>query len=337
MYTRRKSAKAIWIVLLIAALVLGAGAAAWFVTPGITQPQMGKGNVTLYIQEDGHVLLTWPQMSAISRVSIRAGEEKKFTVLNELSGDQMLLDGSLLNKPLDIKIQGVAKGNNLLGRERELVSQDAIEISLQPYSTLRPVLEAEGGQTPGELQLHWDGRGGYEIGVLTDGEYQALREIVGDTAVLRFGEDGDLPLPGYDSPIRLTVRAVREGDGYVLYGPPVDPVEVKREVLLGSDLSLECQQLETRRYALRWNETKGDHYEIQEWSDAAGKWQTLAQVERDGELRYETGLLRSGSDHHYRVISVGGDEPVEPAEVSFRADISPLYATIWPVVPVDFY
>ena len=47
MYTRHKSAKAIWIILLLAALVLGAGAAAWFVTPGIAQPQMEKGNVTL--------------------------------------------------------------------------------------------------------------------------------------------------------------------------------------------------------------------------------------------------------------------------------------------------
>ncbi len=338
MYTRRKSSKAIWIILLIAVLLLGAGAAAWFVTPGVSTPQVGKGNVILQMEDGGQVLMTWPESPSLQRVSIRTGEEKEYETLGEFDQARTTLDGALLEKPLHIRIEGVSKGKNLLGMERELRSGSAIEILVQPYSSLTPVLTGEGGEALGELLLSWDGRGSYELGVLEDGGYRALQEVVGSAAVLRFGEEeGELPLPGYDDPMQLTLRAIREGDGYVLYGPPVQPLEVRREMLLGSNLSLECQQLEERTYALRWNETKGDHYEIQEWSGAANKWLTLAQVERDGELRYETGLLRSGSDHRYRVVSVGGEEPVEPAEVSLRAGISTLYATVWPVVPVDFY
>ena len=333
------ASKVIWLLLLLVILAAAGAAAAWRITPGMAQPELGEGDVILRVEDDGVVLLTWPETAPISRVSIRSGDEKDARVLRELTGNSLSLDGSLLDQTLHIEIQAAAYGKNLLGMEREVLSNGSISVTVRPFDGSVPTLTEESGEEPGELRLRWDGQETYELGVLEDGGFQLLQVVDGGAASLRFAGDGDLPLPGYDDPVWLTLRAVCKGDGYVLYGPFCKAVEAKREMLLGSDLALDLRELGDRLYELRWNETGGDHYEVQEWSAARERWEALAQVGRDSELRYETGLLRSGSDHRYRVVCVGGgaEEPVESAEVSLRADISTRYATVWPVIGVDLF
>lgn len=338
MSTRRRSSKIKWIVP-AAVLILAAAAAAYFFTPGVSRPQAGTGDLLLTMEEDGTVLLTWPEPSggALSRVTLRSGEGEE-QALEETQKTSAVLDAALLDQPLHVTVQAVVRVKNLLGMERELVSRDALAVTVQPYAAPRPVLEGESGE-PGELKLSWTDRGNYELGILEEGACRPFKQVGDRGAVLTFGEEGELPLPSYDDPAQITLRAVREGEGYLLCGPWSEPLQVMRESLLGSELSLERQDLGERLYALRWNETKGDRYEIQEWSAGEGRWETLAQIARTEPLRYETGMLRSGSDHRYRVVSLGGDpaEPVEPAELSFRAEISTRYATVWPVVDVDFF
>lgn len=338
MSTRRRSSKAKWLIP-AAVLVLAAAAAAYFFTPGLSRPRTGTGDLLLTVQEEGTVLLTWPEPSggALSRVTLRSGEGEEWT-LEESRETSAVLDAALLDHPLHITVQAAVRVKNLLGIERELVSRDALAVTVQPYAAPRPVLKGEASK-PGELKLSWTDRGSYELGIMEEGICRPFKQVGDCGSVLTFGETGELPLPGYDDPSQITLRAVREGEGYLLCGPWAEPLQVMRESLLGSELSLECQSLGERLYALRWNETKGDRYEVQEWSAGEGRWETLAQVARTDPLRYETGMLRSGSDHRYRVVSLGGDpaDPVEPAELSLRAEISTRYATVWPVVDVDFF
>lgn len=339
MNTKRGPLRVKWALLLLAVLLPAAGIAAWMITPGVSRPQAVRGEAVLRMESDGTVLLSWPETDGLSRVLLRAGGEEEYRLLDEFTGNTAVLDGALLEQPLAIQIQSAVRGKNLLGVEREFLSRESLAVEIPAGAALLPELTVEGGGEPGELLLAWEGRGAYELAVLEDGAWRALREVSGGSALLRFGEDGELPLPSYDQPAQLTLRAVRRGEGYVLYGPPAAPAGVRREVLLGSDLSVECQRLGERTYALRWNETKGDYYEVQEWSSRKNAWEPLAEVARDGELCYETGLLRSGSDHRYRVVAVGGDpdDPAAPAEASFRAEISTRYATVWPVVETGYY
>lgn len=196
------------------------------------------------------------------------------------------------------------------------------------------------------LTLRWTGGGDYcEI---VSGDFTLWAEAgVGEAQVV-FGQDVDMP--AYDVPAEVDVRLCAQGEGYRLCGPWAESVTVEKEQLLGNQLSLECLPGEdTRCYTLRWNETKGDYYELQEWSDAQAGWETLAQVDREGELRYETGRLDSGSSHLYRVVARHRDAAedtiqvgaeffaAQPGEVSFRADFSPLYCSVWPVIDVGFY
>ena len=92
-------------------------------------------------------------------------------------------------------------------------------------------------------------------------------------------------MPGEDHLVWLSVRAAYQGEGYVLCGPYAQPVSVDRTSLMGNVLSLECRNLGERLYALEWNETKGDYYEVQEWSAPDKSWETLARVEHGGQLR----------------------------------------------------
>ena len=198
--------------------------------------------------------------------------------------------------------------------------------------------DGAGGRTEGA-----DGEQGIDLRFASG----AVEAGAGEAQVV-FGQDVDMP--AYDAPAEVDVRLCAQGEGYRLCGPWAESVTVEKEQLLGNQLSLECLPGEdTRCYTLRWNETKGDYYELQEWSDAQAGWETLAQVDREGELRYETGRLDSGSSHLYRVVARHRDAAedtiqvgaeffaAQPGEVSFRADFSPLYCSVWPVIDVGFY
>lgn len=337
MKRKKKSSGWKWMLPALALLVAAGLLAAYLSTPGTSLPQVGEGDVLLSPEEDGSVLLSWPAApdGSVSRVSLCRAGEQAFEVLGDFKGNETSLDGDVLSGEFSIRIQSVAQGKNLLGMDRELVSRKALEVPVQPRNLAQPTLEGRTG-SEGDLHLSWSGAGGYEVSTVEDGRYTPVCQVDGNKAVIQFGEDGDLALPSHDQPVWLSIRAVCPGDGYVLYGPYAQAISVDRRVLMGNVLFLEYKKLEDRLYALEWNETKGDYYEVQEWSAADKLWDTLAQVEQGEELRYETGLLGSGSDHRYRVTAVGAAEPVEPGEVSFRTDISTKYATIWPVVDLDF-
>lgn len=62
----------------------------------------------------------------------------------------------------------------------------------------------------------------------------------------------------------------------------------------------------------------------------------MGQVEAGEELAYETGRVASGSECRYRVAAYEKTSALPriaagPEEISFQADYSPLYATVWPI------
>lgn len=357
-YTAYKRPRSHWKlpVLGLAILLLGAGiAAALFITPGFSRPSMGEGDIRIGTEETGSLSLYWPESpdaDVTYLVSLRTGEEKKFRLIGQTAETSAALSGVTLDEPLELKIQAVVFGKNLLGMTRELTSRDSIQVTVTSRALPRPVLQAEASEDK-SVSLRWSAQSGssYEICTLDDeGYYIPLSTVTTGSATLHFGVGGDLDMPSYDRPAYIAVRTAYQGEGYVLYGPYSQPATVEKESLLGDELSLEYQESDERMYTLRWNETKGDYYEIQEWSEEYSHWETLTRIDRDAEmLCYETGRLGSGSSHRYRVaaydqeaaLSFGISEDngfaADPAEVSFRVSISPLYCTIWPVIDLELY
>lgn len=343
MNTKRKTTiEGKWIIMgaLAAVLLLIGAMAAYFITPGISPLQVGQGDVILTMEDNGKLMVTWPAPSggALSRLSVRVEGEEDYTVVGEYNGTIASLNVELLRCPFELRIQTAVHGKNLLGMNQVVLSNGSIDIAVDPPRVLQTDLEAN-VEEPGCLILRWTGSGNYQLCTVSGQGRTVIREVSGGSAVLTFSEGAELELPSYDAPLQLTLRAISQGDGYMFYGPYATPVSVTRESLLGSALSPELQELDPRSYVLRWNETKGEYYEVQEWSDTVKAWRVLTIVEAGEPLRYETGLLRSGSDHRYRVVVYGcePDEQVEPAEVSIRAGISTLYATVWPITDLTLY
>ena len=181
----------------------------------------------------------------------------------------------------------------------------------------------------------------YELRIIDDGGERPLDSTLADGELgVSFGEDGDLPMPEYETPYRFCLRAVVNGQQYEITGPAGEEYTLKREALLPDTSSLTSEELGENRYALSWTEAKGDWYEIQ-YSDG-GEWETLATVECTEELRYETEALRSVWDYSFRVM--GADEGAEEGEYVSESDVidvttelSPLYCTIWPLMELPLY
>ena len=181
----------------------------------------------------------------------------------------------------------------------------------------------------------------YELRIIDAGGERPLDSTLADGELgVSFGEDGDLPMPEYETPYRFCLRAVVNGQQYEITGPAGEEYTLKREALLPDTSSLTSEELGENRYALSWTEAKGDWYEIQ-YSDG-GEWETLATVECTEELRYETEALRSVWDYSFRVM--GADEGAEEGEYISESDVidvttelSPLYCTIWPLMELPLY
>ena len=181
----------------------------------------------------------------------------------------------------------------------------------------------------------------YELRIIDAGGERPLDSTLADGELgVSFGEDGDLPMPEYETPYRFCLRAVVSGQQYEITGPAGEEYTLKREALLPDTSSLTLEELGENRYALSWTEAKGDWYEIQ-YSDG-GEWETLATVECTEELRYETEALRSVWDYSFRVM--GADEGAEEGEYVSESDVidvttelSPLYCTIWPLMELPLY
>ena len=344
---------AILAVLLTLLLLLGAFAAAYFITPNSSRPVLGEGDVLIYHQPDGALSLSWPEAGEQSQYLLyyRSGEEKAYLFAGQYEENNALISGIPMDEPLHLRIRAMSFGRNLLGMTRELLSQESIEVSVFPQELpARPKLAGVPSEDK-SLSLSWTpGENcGYEVCSIVNGKYTPLTTVNGGAATIRFGEEGDMDMPSYEAPAQIAVRPAFHGEGYVLYGDYSMPFSVERESLLGGELSLEYQESGERLYTLRWNETKGDYYEIQEWDQEYSQWETLVRIERQDERVYETGRLGSGTNHRYRVtaysheaaesfaVSENNGFSADPDEISFRASVSPLYATVWPIMDLPLY
>ena len=339
----------------LAALAL---AAAYFYIPGGVRPSFEEGDVRVCLNEDGTILLDWPEArleplpvngedgGAPAEEDGGAPQDAVFYDLDVQSGDRhvqklqsspgVLLDS--LTLPMTVRVQAVVEGKNLLGMPRRLTSQTLI-VEVADADLSAP--EAVGTPGPGSLALSWKQPGQvpelYEVFSLEDGvslPVASTSEKQVDLKVRKTG--GDLALPGYDHPLEIHVRAAVRGEGYLLCGPASNGVRVERQDLLGDDLNLVSRETEPLAYTLEWDETRGEYYELQEWSPEG--WTLLETLDPAESFAYELGRLGSGSHHRFQVVAKDRNGTVRSSEeAEFFASIDPLYATIWPIIDQPFY
>ena len=170
-----------------------------------------------------------------------------------------------------------------------------------------------------------------------DGSLELLNTLQENTLQITFGEGKDLPMPAYDEQVTFVFDSYRIEDGLEFYGSLCGNLTVVREDLLGRELNFTVTDDGHNVYTMTWDETKGDHYLLQQYDSEHDQWLTISQVAKDGERTYTTGHLKNLRDFRFRVLAVGGQtmenspNAAESAEISVTTTVSPIYCTIWPV------
>ena len=176
-----------------------------------------------------------------------------------------------------------------------------------------------------------------------DGTKWQMPVVEGEQLTLTFGEDKQFSLPEVGSSHTFAFDVFCEGEGYTYQGIESGRFTVSREDLLGTKLRMGYVGEGNNVFTLFWNETKGDHYELQRYHEQTGEWTTVSTVGQGETRLYTTDHLERYSDYRFRVVAMGGqtlpdsEYAAEPDEVSFSTGASVIYSTIWPIQDLNIY
>ena len=326
-----------WLAAAAAALAAAVLAAAYLITPGCPLPVFGQGELQIFWNGGGELALAWPDAGEGVEYLVSVRSESQH-VEERCKGLYAAFSGFEDGERLHVAVRAVTEGRNLLGMAKQVKSWSTLKASPGPLEG--EPLAMEGKPEPGSVLLSWDGAQGkhYEICTLEDGVYRPVASTGGVSLALRFGEaDTELPVPSYGKSLQVAVREGISGKGYTLYGLPSNLFTIGRGDLLEERLMLDWKQTDSRVYTLSWTEARGGRYELRQWQD--GGWETVLQMNAGAQsLSYNTGRVVSGSLQRYQIVAKD-DAGTELAkdEVSFYADISTLYATVWPILDLAYY
>ncbi|MBR3972817.1 MAG: hypothetical protein IKJ99_02555 [Oscillospiraceae bacterium] len=352
----KKSVK--WIIAVIAGLLLAAGVVFGFgfVLPWYqAQTTMPEGNMQVYRLESGELQLTWPEAENADSYCV----EMLDSVVNEKEEEELVpfyqdvVQGNSTNLkslPEDGKVcilrirtmkyydtwfdQRIRYGDAALEVSTAFDTPEVVKLSWTPDPAADTVTVDFGLKDGGKARVYTVDEGG---------ENKLLKEISETQLVLKFADDGDLPMIPFGGECELVFDAVREQEGIIFYGPITAGFAVDRDNLLDRNLNLQLQDRGYNVMSLSWNETKGEYYEVQRKQEGDEEWTVIEQIPGDGERSYTSPHLPAFESITYRVVAVGGetmegsDLAAESEELIFETKQSPVFATIWPVKELEVY
>ena len=308
-----------------------------------TQPQMSTGVLTLVQQADGACLLSWLAAEKADgyRVEIWDGnaDETENLLYREFLGNQTQLQLPELpgGMKLLLRVNSVQNLRTILGEEL-LVSENALQAKGDFGRQAVTILDfaVDGDEKTLWMQVEPPVGGQWEYTLTDDaGTVLAQETMAEPELVLSFGEGTSLPIPEADAPYHLQVRAYQETENLLLWGQPSNDFPVTWGSLQYRQLNPEAWASSKNTYTLTWDETRGDHYEVQ-LEDENGQWSTVCRVEKDAERSFTTWL---SDQQNYRVISVDAQGQILCQSDPMTLTVRPLvqYATVWPVRDLTAY
>lgn len=301
-----------------------------------------SSSVDVSIQNDTVSIIWKPpfQMDACLLFRYDARTEKYFSC-GEYLGQTIIIDDVTAGEKIKLRLRAVnykkVFGHKIpiLGFSRELTimpvefGQIALDISTNPENRT--------------VRVKWNTVRGdcYKVYLRDDyGKWQEYAQI--NENVITFDFNDRFSLTDRNYPVKVAVRAIWHEEDYTLFGPMSDPAVIERADLLENKLSLEWKQIGERQYVLKWQECGEEWYEIQQWSQKEKCWMSECIIQRGENMIYQTGHLPSGRQVCFRVISYDNikkrdreEFEIEPSEVTFHTELSPLYCTIWPIIPLN--
>lgn len=330
----------LWIVIGVLICTLAGGAAygyfCWqapYLDAQNTMP--ADGIMTMWEQEDGSLLLRWPEGQNADRYTVQVINDAGQSLYTyETAQCSCVLPVSLpRDAQVTLRIQSVAAW-----RDQYRPGDDALEVKtlLMPpkVTNLRWSVDPD----TDVAQILFDHRPDthYTLYLAGEGQPETVQALSEGQATLKFGEGTAWPVPEFEKKYTILLDATREMPGLTFYGNISASLDLIREDFLGTHLNLQCNDLGNNAWQLFWNETKGEHYEIQQW--IGDDWQTVATVEQEAERTYHTGHLARFQEFSFRVIAVGGQaEDIHSEPVNMFTDVAAVYCTIWPQQKLEVY
>lgn len=333
-------------VLVLALVAVAAYFGFYLPWSGAVSEMPPSGSMLLTVNEDGSALLEWPAAQGADSYLVslqRTGEAEPFYAQEVTDGTSCLLSQLPLGE-VTLRVLPVARYATWFGERTREGETDLAATALLAIPELED-LEWEVDENDDVLTVSCKLQAGQVCCVSSALEDGTLWEKQWTQAPIRlsFGEEKDLPMPTYDTPCSLSVRSYIDMPGLRICAPEQMGFLVSREDLLGTELKLECVDEGHNRYTLTWNETKGEHYEIQRYDAKTQAWKTVASIPRDEALSYDTGHLDRYTDYRFRVVALGGqmmpdsDYAAVPSEVELSTGASLIYSTVWPIQDLTVY
>lgn len=344
-----------WILPVVIAVILLTAAAIWyfgFAKPRIlaenTMPQ--NGILVLNQQEDGTVLLTWDKgwntdYYIVELLSV--GEEPEPLFYAEVdNGESCVIPELPQDVELTLRVQSVKRYQTLGKEERIRLGSYALEAGgFFTVPTVENILwNMDLDQK--QMDIQYDLSEGALLWVLlSKNDGQESWPQVWDTEDIQytFGESGDYPVLAYGETYDFIFKPYFQKPGLTFYGLESPQISLERQDFLGTELNMVCQELGYNQYMLTWDETKGEHYEVQSQEGDTGEWVTLCQLPINGERTYTTPHMQRYTDYRLRVVAVGGQTlpDSEFAAISDEAMVttgaSLIFATVWPIQNLEVY
>lgn len=313
-------------------------------------------NMTVYQLEDGTLKLEFPAADKASfylaeifePIEENEGEEKQEPVMlysEKIDGTSFILPELPQDRELTVRITSAVEYGTPLEKEVRY-GDTSLEVTTVFDAPKVSKLEWSADDVNKTVSLSFDMDKDDKcvvVGIDANGNSTQLRTLENGSTELKFGDGGDMPIPEYDETYTITLAAYRNPDGLDFYGYTSAEFSLIREDFLGRDLALQISDDGNNVFSLTWQETKGEYYKVQVTNDYTEDWETVCEISRDGELKYQTPHLEPFQNYEYRVLAVGGQVmsgkkvAAESEELSVSTKESPIYCTIWPVKDLEAY
>jgi D-alanyl-D-alanine dipeptidase len=306
------------------------------------------GALQLTQEEDGAVRLSWPAsaeadsyLTEVISLAEGAGDEPLFFTV---CADTACILPSSLPEDVPVALRVYARRTRrIAGREEERLCAEPLTAACYLNRPEAWDLSAFFDPENNRATVFWSGWQGdtYRLYLRRgEGEAELFRELDSPSLELRFGPGGDLPVPAMGERCIFSVDARRETAGLRFLGKgPAEEVTLTRDGVLGTELRLECTAEDDSSWVLRWNETRGETYQVLRRDGGDGEWTVAAEIPAGEERVYRTGHLPPYGEYSFRVAALDGqkDYAAGPAQADVRTEATLAFAAAWPLRELSIY
>jgi hypothetical protein len=194
-------------------------------------------NISVEYAPDAKLTVTWQGSEKAQSYSL-AAQGPQGTETMECESNSAVLTRPAYGGTLKVCIKARRFfGVGTAGKTVDIGTIADVDVKLSELTAPTPAFSVTDGKN---LVLAWDDDGthSYRVAELNgEGEYVPIVQTKGGTADIRLGRD--LDMPRFGRPAQICVRREEAGEGYTLYGGYSAPVTVKKEDVVGTDITLD--------------------------------------------------------------------------------------------------